>query len=436
MENNNKEQINIVVIGHVDAGKSTTTGHLMYLLGGIESRTLEKFKKMSEEQGKGSFCFAWIFDNLEEERKRGITINCSLSSFETKKFKVTIIDAPGHKDFIKNMLTGTSQADAAILVISAKAGEFESGISKEGSTKEHALLSFAFGIKQLIVLVNKMDDPTVSFKKDRFEEIVSNGTSFLTKIGFKKENIQFVPVSGWKGDNLVKPCEQLKWYSGPTAEGAIDLLSVPKRPVEKPLRIPIQDVFKISGMGTVVSGRVESGVVKAGMQICIMPAGIVAEVKSVEQHRQPLKEGVPGQTVGINLRGVSAKEVKRGFVVGPVGKDAPSVVTKFTAQMMVLNHPKEIRVGYTPVVDCHSNHVSCKIVEIVDKKEKKGTLTLNPVSIKNGDTATCVFVPQKPICMETFKSFGQLGRFAVRDMQKTVAVGIVTSIETSNNPSN
>ena len=316
------------------------------------------------------------------------------------------------------------------MIISAKAGEFEAGISKEGSTREHALLSFALGIKQMIVLVNKMDDASVQYKQERFIEIVDYATSSLRKIGFKAENIQFVPVSGWLGENLAVPSTNMPWYKGPTAAGAVDMLSAPKRAHDKPLRLPINEVFKISGIGTVVSGRIESGVVKAGMTISIQPAGIVAEVKSVEQHRQSLKEGIPGMTVGICLRGVPAKDVKRGMVLGPSVKDAPSVVTKFIAQMMVINHPGEIRVGYTPIVDCHTSHVACKIVELVEKKEKKGGSVSNPPSIKNGDTAIIAFIPQKPLCLETFKTYAALGRFAVRDSQKTVAVGIVTSIET------
>lgn len=274
-----KPHINIVVIGHVDSGKSTSTGHLIYICGGIDQRTLEKFQKEAELIGKGSFCFAWILDKLKSERDRGITINITLTQFETAKYHYTIIDAPGHRDFIKNMITGTSQADCAILMISAQGGEFEAGISKEGQTKEHALLAYTLGVREMIVCLNKMDHPSVNYSEERFNEIVSEAKIFLKNAGYKPEKIPFVPISGWTGENMKEKSEKLAWYKGPTLLGALDNLPVPARPFDLPLRLPINDIYKISGVGTVPVGRVETGIIKSGMIIAFCPGKEFAECK-------------------------------------------------------------------------------------------------------------------------------------------------------------
>ena len=262
-----KKHVNIVVIGHVDAGKSTTTGHLIYKCGGIDKRTIEKFEKEAAEMGKSSFKYAWVLDKLKGERERGITIDIALWKFETSKYYFTIIDAPGHRDFIKNMITGTSQADIAILVIASPTGEFEAGISKNGQTREHALLSYTLGVKQMIVATNKMDSTTPPYSKDRYEEIKGEVSNYLKKVGYKPANIPFVPISGWVGDNMLEKSENMSWYKGPTLLEALDNIKPPKRPTDKPLRLPLQDVFKIGGVGTVPVGRVETGVLKPGTSI-------------------------------------------------------------------------------------------------------------------------------------------------------------------------
>lgn len=217
-----KGHVNVVVIGHVDSGKSTTTGHLIYKCGGIDKRVIEKFEKEATEMGKGSFKYAWVLDKLKAERERGITIDISLWKFETEKYFCTIIDAPGHRDFIKNMITGTSQADCAVLMIASPQGEFEAGISKDGQTREHGLLAFTLGVKQMIVCMNKMDEKTVNFSKDRYEEIKTELTAFLKKIGYKTETIHFVPISGFNGDNMIDKSPNTPWYSGPTLLQALD----------------------------------------------------------------------------------------------------------------------------------------------------------------------------------------------------------------------
>jgi elongation factor 1-alpha len=277
-----KTHINLVVIGHVDSGKSTTTGHLIYKCGGIDKRTIEKFEKEANELGKGSFKYAWVLDKLKAERERGITIDISLWKFETAKFHFTIIDAPGHRDFIKNMITGTSQADVALLMIASPPGEFEAGISKEGQTREHALLAFTLGVKQMIVCTNKMDDKTVNWAQARYEEIKKEVEGFLKKVGYKPEEIPFIPISGWNGDNMLEKSDNMKWYNGPTLISALDDLEQPKRPKDKPLRLPLQDVYKIGGIGTVPVGRVETGLLKPGMVLTFAPLGITTEIRQHE----------------------------------------------------------------------------------------------------------------------------------------------------------
>jgi len=425
-----KFHINIVVIGHVDSGKSTTTGHLIYKCGGIDKRTIERFEKEAQDMGKGSFKYAWVLDKLKAERERGITIDISLWKFESPKYYITIIDAPGHRDFIKNMITGTSQADCAVLVVAAGQGEFEAGISKNGQTREHALLAFTLGVKQLIVAVNKMDDKSVNFNQDRFEEIKKEVCAFIKKVGYNPEKVDFVPISGWTGDNMIEKSPNLGWYKGPTLLEALDRIQEPKRPTDKPLRIPLQDVYKISGIGTVPVGRVETGILKPGMNVFFAPANVTTEVKSVEMHHTALIEAIPGDNVGFNVKNISVKDVKRGMVAGDVKNDPPHEVYDFTAQVIVLNHPGQINAGYTPVLDCHTAHIACKFYELQTKIDRRSgkELEKEPKNIKSGDAAMVNLVPTKPMCVETFADYPPLGRFAVRDMRQTVAVGVIKEV--------
>nr|CAD7196826.1 unnamed protein product [Timema douglasi] len=378
-----KIHINIVVIGHVDSGKSTTTGHLIYKCGGIDKRTIEKFEKEAQEMGKGSFKYAWVLDKLKAERERGITIDIALWKFETAKYYVTIIDAPGHRDFIKNMITGTSQS--------------------------------------------------------RFEEIKKEVSSYIKKIGYNPAAVAFVPISGWHGDNMLEHSEKMNWFKGwnvdrkeGKAEGrclieALDAILPPSRPTEKPLRLPLQDVYKIGGIGTVPVGRVETGVLKPGMLVVFAPANITTEVKSVEMHHEALQEAVPGDNVGFNVKNVSVKELRRGYVAGDSKNNPPKGAQDFLAQVIVLNHPGQISNGYTPVLDCHTAHIACKFAEIKEKCDRRTGKTTeeNPKSIKSGDAAIVNLVPSKPMCVESFQEFPPLGRFAVRDMRQTVAVGVI-----------
>jgi len=426
-----KLHINLVVIGHVDSGKSTTTGHLIYKCGGIDKRTIEKFEKEAQESGKGSFKYAWVMDKLKAERERGITIDIALWKFETPRYSCTIIDAPGHRDFIKNMITGTSQADVAILIIASPAGEFEAGISKNGQTREHALLAYTLGVKQMIVGINKMDEKTVGYGQARYEEIVNEVSNFVKKIGYNPKNIPFVPISGWNGDNMLERSANLPWWKGPTLIEAIDSITPPERPVDKALRVPLQDVYKIGGIGTVPVGRVETGLLKPGMVVTFAPSGITTEVKSVEMHHEQLPEAAPGDNVGFNIKNVAVKDIRRGFVAGDSKNDPPVESATFNAQVIVLNHPGQIHAGYAPVVDCHTAHIACKWQTIVSKIDRRSGKVIEetPKFVKSGDAAMVDMVPQKPMCVETFATYAPLGRFAVRDMRQTVAVGVIKGVE-------
>jgi elongation factor 1-alpha len=425
-----KTHINLVVIGHVDSGKSTTTGHLIYKCGGIDKRVIEKFEEEAKQMGKGSFKYAWVLDKLKAERERGITIDIALWKFETPKYYFTIIDALGHRDFIKNMITGTSQADVAILIIASGEGEFEAGISKNGQTREHALLAFTLGVKQMIVCINKMDDKSVNWSEKRYSEIKEEVSAYLKKVGYNPEKIPFIPISGWHGDNMTERSSNLPWYKGPTLLEALDDIKPPKRPIDKPLRIPLQDVYKIGGIGTVPVGRVETGILKPGAVVTFAPNLITTEVKSIEMHHESLPEAVPGDNIGFNVKSVAVKDIRRGNVAGDAKNDPPAESTDFTAQVIVLNHPGQIHAGYAPVVDCHTAHIACKFKELLTKVDRRSGKKLEdaPKNIKSGDAAMVLMVPSKPMTVETFNEYPPLGRFAVRDMRQTVAVGVIKAV--------
>jgi len=418
----------LIFFGNV--GKSTTTGHLIYKCGGIDKRTIEKYEKEAAELGKSSFKYAWVLDNLKAERERGITIDIALWKFQSPKYDFTVIDAPGHRDFIKNMITGTSQADVAVLVIDSSQGGFEAGISKDGQTREHALLAYTLGVKQMIVAMNKMDDKTVQYAEARYKEIKAEVGAYLKKVGYKPMKIPFVPISGWVGDNMVEKSNNMAWYKGPYLLEALDSVNPPKRPTDKPLRLPLQDVYKIGGIGTVPVGRVETGIIKPGMVACFAPSGLNAEIKSVEMHHESLPQASPGDNVGFNVKNVAVKDLRRGFVTSDSKSNPATGAANFTAQVIVMNHPGQISNGYSPVLDCHTAHVACKFKDIQEKMDRRSgkVLEANPKFVKMGDACIVVLEPTKPMCVESFTEFPPLGRFAVRDMRQTVAVGVIKSV--------
>jgi len=415
-----KPHINLVFIGHVDHGKSTLVGRLLYDSGALSEQEYRKLKQEADAAGKGTFVFAYVMDALKEERERGITIDVAYKKFEGAKNYLTIIDAPGHQDYVKNMVTGTSQADAAVLVISAKEGI-------QPQTKEHSFLAYVMGLKQLIVAVNKMDE--VNYDQKKFDALKAEIIKLLTTTGFKPEQFKILPVSAWIGDNVVKKSDKMTWYTGPVLLTALDDLQAPKPPTDKALRLPLQDVYNIKGVGTVPVGRVETGIMKPGDQIIINPPGVTGEVKTIEMHHEALTQAVPGDNVGFNLRGVAKTDINRGNVVGHT-KAPPTVVAEFVGQIVVLGHPTALAVGYTPVFHLHTDQVSCTFIELQKKLDPKtgATLEENPKFLKTGDAAVVKIKPTRPICAETYKEFPQLGRFAIRDMGKTVAAGVILSI--------
>ena len=425
-----KPHLNLVVVGHVDNGKSTTMGHFLFNLGVIDPREIEEYAKESEKLGVGeTFKYAWVLDRLKEERERGVTIDLAFQKFETKKYFFTLIDAPGHRDFVKNMITGASQADAAVLVVSAKEGEAETALAEGGQAREHAFLLKTLGVNQLIVLINKMDITQPPYSKERYEQVKKQVLDLLKLVGYKVDTIQVIPVSGWNGDNLTEKSDKMPWYNGPTLLEALDMLQVPPKPINKPLRIPIQDVYSITGVGTVPVGRVVTGVLKVGDQIIIMPPGLKGEVKSIETHHTPIEKAEPGDNIGFNVRGIAKQDLRRGMVVGH--PDSPPTVAKeFIAQIFVVYHPTAIAAGYTPVLHAHTVQQATTIVEIIQKIDPRTGQVVedHPKSIKTGDAALVRLKPLQPICIEVYKDFPEMGRFALRDSGRTIAAGIVKEI--------
>jgi len=429
MSKTEKPHLNLVIMGHVDHGKSTTTGHMLYLAGAIDDRTIKSFEEEATKLGKSTFKFAWVLDNLKEERERGLTIDLRFLRFETKKFYFTVIDAPGHRDFVKNMITGASQADGAVLFVSAKRGEFEAGIGAGGQTREHAFLAFTLGVNQMAIAVNKMDDPSVNWREERFNEIKNEVGRMLKMVGYKAERVHFVPTSGWTGDNLTKTSDKMPWYKGPALMDALDLFEQPSKPLGKPLRVPVQDVYTITGVGTVPVGRVETGILKEGDEVIFMPANKKGEVKSLEMHHTRIPKAEPGDNIGFNVRGIGKADIHRGDVCGHVS-NPPTVAKEFIGQIIVIYHPTAVAAGYTPVFHYHTGQVACRFTELLKKIDPRTGQVVQekPDFLKTGDAAMVRVEPLQAIAVETYTDFPELGRFAIRDMGTTVAAGVVKEI--------
>ena len=434
MSASKKPHLNLVVTGHVDNGKSTTVGHLMVDLGVIDQRTIDSFAKESEATGKGdTFKYAWVLDSIKDERERGITIDLAFQKFETPKFFYTLIDAPGHRDFIKNMITGALEADASILVVSVKPGETEAATEPGGQAREHAFLSRTLGVGQIVVALNKMDD--VNYGEARFNEVKEIVEKMLKMVGYNTAKVNFIPVSAWKGDNLVKKSENMAWYKGLTLAEALDSFTPPEKPINKPLRIPVQDVYTITGVGTVPVGRVETGKMKTNEKVIVMPSGVPGEIKSIETHHTQMDYAEAGDNIGFNLRGVDKKAIHRGDIIGNID-NPPSVAKEFEAQIIVIHHPTAMAPGYTPVLHAHTAQVAATISEFVAKIDPKtgGIVEEKPKFLKTGDAAIVKIRPVRPLAIETFKEFPEIGRFALRDMGTTIAAGIVKNITEKHDP--
>ena len=421
-----KPHLNLVIIGHVNHGKSTLVGRILLDTGQFPAHMLDKYKEEAKSKGKESFALAWIFDNLKEERERGVTIDVAHKKFDTDKYYFTIIDAPGHRDFVKNMITGTSQSDAAILVVAAPDGVM-------AQTKEHMFLARTLGVKQMIIAINKMDDTKPAYDKNRFEEVKAEVTKLSKSVGYKDDQIQIIPVSAFTGDNCAKDKGEISWWDGNTLIKAIDNFTVPDKPTNLPLRWPIQDVYTIKGVGTVPVGKIETGIMKPGQQIVFKPSakpgGVTGEVKTIEMHHEQMGQAQPGDNVGCNIRGIAKNEVRRGDVAGPAD-NPPTVAKAFRAQIMVLNHPSVITKGYTPVFHCYTSQIACRFDEIEKKLDPRSGQVKeeNPDFIKTGDAAIVKIIPTRPMVIESSKEIPQLGRFAIRDMGQTVAAGVCLEV--------
>ncbi|MEF8853697.1 MAG: translation elongation factor EF-1 subunit alpha, partial [Haloarculaceae archaeon] len=408
-----KPHQNLAIIGHVDHGKSTLVGRLLFETGSVPEHVIEQYREEAEEKGKGGFEFAYVMDNLAEERERGVTIDIAHQEFDTDEYYFTIVDCPGHRDFVKNMITGASQADNAVLVVAA-----DDGVQPQ--TQEHVFLARTLGIGEMIVGVNKMD--LVDYDEGRYEEVVDEVTQLLKQVQFNPDDAKFIPLSAFEGDNVAEESENTPWYDGDILLEALNELPEPEPPTDTSLRLPIQDVYTISGIGTVPVGRVETGVMNTGDDVVFQPSDVGGEVKTIEMHHEEVPEAGPGDNVGFNVRGIGQDDIRRGDVCGPAD-DPPTVAETFQAQIVVMQHPSVITAGYTPVFHAHTAQVACT-VESIDKKidASSGEVTdEDPDFIQNGDAAVVTVRPQKPLSIEPSSEIPELGSFAIRDMGQTIA---------------
>ncbi|KZN24589.1 elongation factor 1-alpha [Haladaptatus sp. R4] len=415
-----KPHQNLAVIGHVDHGKSTMVGRLLFETGSVPEHVIEQHREEAEEKGKGGFEFAYVMDNLAEERERGVTIDIAHQEFDTDEYYFTIVDCPGHRDFVKNMITGASQADNAVLVVAA-----DDGVAPQ--TQEHVFLSKTLGINELIIAVNKMD--VVDYKEDTYDDVKEQVSKLLKQVNFKSDDATFVPTSAFEGDNVSESSDNTPWYDGPTLLEALNDLDAPEPPTDADLRLPIQDVYTISGIGTVPVGRVETGTLNVGDNVSFQPSDVGGEVKTVEMHHEEVPKAEPGDNVGFNVRGIGKDDIRRGDVCGPAD-NPPKVADTFQARIVVMQHPSVITAGYTPVFHAHTAQVACTI-ESIDAKINPSTGEIaeeNPDFIKSGDAATVTVRPQKPLSIEPAGEIPELGSFAIRDMGQTVAAGQVLEV--------
>ncbi|XP_060556088.1 elongation factor 1-alpha-like [Ruditapes philippinarum] len=437
-----KPYLNAVIIGHLACGKSTVSGRLVYECDGIDEELMTKFEREANLAGKAASKYAWVMDKLQAEREKGISIDTKLRRLETRNYYVNIIDAPGHIDYVHNMITGSSQADVAILVVSAKEKEFEEGVTHDGQTREHLQLAYAMGVKQLIVVVNKMDVTKPPYSQKRYNFIEKNVDLLVKKAGFDAETVIYIPISGWMGDNLVKRSESLNWFkmwkierksggaSGKTVVDALDAMERPPKLERYPLRMAVHSVYKLGTVGVVAAGKIHCGFVKPGMSVTFGPPDLKTKVRAVQLHHDAVTEGYQGENVGLQIEGLDVKDIRKGFLCGETSRDPPKKVQLFTAQMVILQHPGVIKKGYTPMLHCHTACVPVKFSELKERCDRKtgGRMEYSPTVLKAGDACVVDMVPSKPICVESFFDYPSLGRFVVRDMKQTIGVGVIVNI--------
>ena len=447
-----KEHLSLVVCGHVDAGKSTTCGHLIFKMGGISEREMTKLQAMAEEKGKSSFGFAYYLDTCKEERERGVTIQCNTKEFFTDKYHYTIVDAPGHKDYIKNMITGSATADVGLLLVPAEKGGFEAAIAKadpksgveEGQTRQHARLLYLLGVDQIIVGINKMD--ACNWAEDRFEEIKGEFVKMLQMIGYKPKKVPFIPYSGFNGDNLVEKSDKAAWYKGWTAnispkekikghtlvDALNDFIKPPARHPELPVRLPISNIYNIKGVGQIICGTVEQGTLRPGDVIGIVPSGLKGKkVFSIEQHKKVMEEAGPGNSVGMSVKGITKDEkVSPGDIIYVEKEGELKPVKSFNALVAVQEHPGVLKPGYAPVIFCRTAKVACKMTKILWKQSKKtgGAKVDNPTELSQFESAEVEFEPTAPLFVESFEKCAALGRIAVMDSNRLKMLGKVTTV--------
>jgi len=455
-----KQHVSIVICGHVDAGKSTTTGRLIFELGGIPEREMTKLKEEAERLGKGSFAFAFYMDRQKEERERGVTISCTTKEFFTETKHYTVIDAPGHRNFIKNMITGASQADVALLMVPAD-GNFTTAIARgnakagevQGQTRQHALLINLLGVKQLLVGVNKMDADIAGYKESRYKEIKEEMERMLLRVGWLKPfvdaSVPFLPISGWRGDNLITKSSNMTWWNGADlkqgkatvhVETLLDCLekfvTVPERSSKVAARTPISGIYKIKGIGDVLTGRVEQGTVKPGEEVIFLPTHTAStpcdgKIFTVEMHHKSVPAAVSGDNCGFNIKGLKKENMPRvGDVMVLKSDTTINRARNFSAQVRVLEHPGELKVGYCPIAFVRTGRSAVRMTKIAWKvgKETGNQKLEDPISLKSNEMAEAVFEPQQPFVVDTFKNCEGLGRVALMEGASVIMLGKVVTV--------
>ncbi|XP_068933421.1 HBS1-like protein isoform X1 [Petaurus breviceps papuanus] len=426
-----KQLLNLVVIGHVDAGKSTLMGHLLYLLGNVNQRTMRKYEQESKKAGKASFAYAWVLDETGEERERGVTMDVGMTKFETKTKVITLMDAPGHKDFIPNMITGAAQADVAVLVVDASRGEFEAGFETGGQTREHGLLVRSLGVTQLAVAVNKMDQ--VNWQQERFQEIIDKLGHFLKQAGFKEGDVAFIPTSGLSGENLItksQSSELTKWYQGKCLLEQIDSFKPPQRSIEKPFRLCVSDVFKDQGSGFCVTGKIEAGYIQTGDRLLAMPPNETCTAKGIMLHDEPVDWAAAGDHVSLTLVGMDIIKINVGCIFcGP--KEPIKACTRFRARILIFNIEIPITKGFPVLLHYQTVSEPATIRRLISVLHKStGEVTKKkPKLLTKGQNALVELQTQRPVALELYKDFKELGRFMLRYSGSTIAAGVVTEIK-------